>query len=322
MNLFNLPFVDLIYQVSVINGDIKSKFETILNQINSEEASLFFKELYSKDNAYFNNATGPTNILRTRGLRFSDRKIKNLLYILTGETYFGTSYFKYDYNFLAEINNFLVRNQCYIYIVRGNTDSKEFFDNPPKYSNIVFLPDFSLIILKKNLTILTLGGGWAYDEEYFEKNNQPLLNDICKINKEIIDYIKNDNIKVIDFIISVNSFNKKFLNKTAYDYWNIAKNDKLSMKIQNEYAVYQELLDVLSQNNINFFMWVSNNGHYNEDIIGQNLYIQNENFLNLTSKKNEYVSRFINDKSNKKTSSIFNDSSFSDFITNYVRSRH
>lgn len=91
----------------------------------------------------------------------SDYKNQTLLQV--GDFGVGFRKIEDEYILLNPINQWLYDNNNILYVIRGNHDKPEYFENCPfDYSNIKFLKDFSIINVDgKN--ILTLGGAISID---------------------------------------------------------------------------------------------------------------------------------------------------------------
>jgi predicted phosphodiesterase len=88
---------------------------------------------------------------------------QNQMLLQVGDFGVGFRPIEHEYIHLDLINQLLLNNNNLLYVIRGNHDNPDYFENPPfDFSNIKFLKDFSLITIEgKN--ILTLGGAISID---------------------------------------------------------------------------------------------------------------------------------------------------------------
>lgn len=92
---------------------------------------------------------------------------------------FGVGFYPIDqeYHHLNKINSWLIKNNNFLYVIRGNHDNPNYFtESPFQLSNIQFLNDFDVLTIEDK-TILFVGGAISIDR---------------KMRREGVDYWKDE----------------------------------------------------------------------------------------------------------------------------------
>lgn len=76
-----------------------------------------------------------------------------------------------DMDILNDLNNFLEKNNCLLYVIRGNHDDPHYFDGTYHYSNLKLMKDYSTEIIE-NKKYLFCGGATSIDRVSLKKRMQ------------------------------------------------------------------------------------------------------------------------------------------------------
>ena len=107
---------------------------------------------------YLGDIHGDLNVV----VKASDR-LDNFSIVQVGD--FGIGMMNKESELLERVNERLVVNDNTLYIIRGNHDNPNVWDNPPKYSNIVFVKDFDVLTID-GLVHLFIGGAISIDRKH------------------------------------------------------------------------------------------------------------------------------------------------------------
>lgn len=104
-------------------------------------------------------------------------KLKNVNIVQIGDFGVGFRLFKKDKRMLEMYHTKLVKNNVFVYAIRGNHDYKPYFDNDPfNFTNIKLVKDYSVLNLGGQ-NILFIGGAVSVDRKKrvgFDKTNEDL----------------------------------------------------------------------------------------------------------------------------------------------------
>lgn len=229
------------------------------------------------------------------------QKIKNSIFFIAGDIGLGFESDEYYQVELNKINKVLTSNNNILLCLRGNHDNPIYFNEEKlNFSNIKFIPDYTLVITK-NYSTLCVGGAISYDRTWRLKQeflinkyksesskhrktlywaNEPFVYDENKLN-EIIDNGYTINSVITHICPNSSQINKKELQNL--NYW-IEIDEKLKYDLELETANIQKLYDFLtSKNPITF--WVSGHLHVNNWF--------KENNINFIQLSNDYRIRDI-----------------------------
>ena len=188
---------------------------------------------------------------------------------------------------LGDFNYFLMENNIYLYILRGNHDDPKFFINQEEksqlhYSNIEFLKDYSVLNIQ-NKKILLIGGGISLDRQERKENVSWWSGENIVLD---VDRLKGLSKEKFDVLITHVPCPGIFIDDDNYTlkYWtNIDKSLNESLKIEKE-----KLLEIKS--NIDYEYWISGHMHISNRISQNNkkYIILNElEFLSIDRESND-----------------------------------
>jgi predicted phosphodiesterase len=122
-------------------------------------------------------------------IEFSD--IKNETLIQVGD--FGIG-FKPDVDMsnLKRLNTFLCNRNISLHVIRGNHDKPSYFDGDWNFTNIRFLPDYS-ILHKDGLNILFIGGAISIDRVYREEDKNYWKDEVFRLDIDFLKGVRNIN---------------------------------------------------------------------------------------------------------------------------------
>jgi len=141
--------------------------------------------------------------------------LQNEILVLLGDCGVGFSHVPEYMDRWSDFNDFLGKRSIMIYIVRGNHDNPRYFDGKSDYTNIIFVPDYSVInIGDKN--ILFLGGAISIDRSVRLNNRSYWKNEGFVFKPEIVKNIKN-----VDIVVSHTcpNFAEPISFSSEVDYW-------------------------------------------------------------------------------------------------------
>ncbi len=174
---------------------------------------------------------------------------------------------------LQELNVFFKKNKIYFYVVRGNHDNPLFFDGKHNLSNLIFMQDYDVVRVGKNL-ILGMGGAISIDKKpnslIRDYRGYPYLgrkegvswwsNEKFKYNKKKIGEIEGVNLIVSH---TAPDFAYPIYTQERVGVW--VKNDsKLEGRLKKERAlVTQAFKELKEKNPIKYWVY----GHFHESKI-------------------------------------------------------
>jgi len=99
-------------------------------------------------------------IFRIEGV---NRKLDNFSIVQVGD--FGIGMISKQQEKLENLDQQLVKKNNTLYVIRGNHDNPNFWVDPPKFQNIYFIKDFSVVNID-GLSHLCIGGAISIDRKY------------------------------------------------------------------------------------------------------------------------------------------------------------
>jgi len=178
---------------------------------------------------------------------------------------------------LQDINDFLKEKNIIMYVIRGNHDNPSYFKGDHIFSNLQFLPDYSIIETKYD-KVLCVGGAISPDRKY-RKMESDMLSRMGQLPNWWNDegFILNENIikdiKGIDVVIThtAPSYCKPNGSFPEIMEQYFKSDPDLKEDILSERADISKLFHILSKNNtIKYHV----HGHFHRYDITDNLYTQ------------------------------------------------
>lgn len=182
MKIYDFTLCDNLYLI----GDIHGNFEYLMNNIRQKirmgsmkntksfgSKTMPIINLFIDDNGEIvanNEDEEKKEIQETEVVKEEEPKdenvFQNALYIVLGDVGFGFSKEKYYNDIFAKFNPFLAENNSHLVFMRGNHDDPSYFlEEKIQYSNILTIPDYSIIKLKEH-NALCVGGGISIDRSW------------------------------------------------------------------------------------------------------------------------------------------------------------
>lgn len=215
-----------------------------------------------------------------------DNDIKDAIIISVGDFGLGFKSFKKDQKELSMYHNILIKNNVIVYVIRGNHDKPQYFENDPfGFSNIKLLNDYTVLNIN-DINILCVGGATSTDRydrynkyhkkgiyDHFTDNDTWWKDEVFKYDSNKINSFKN-----IDVVVTHNTTNYCFplLIDSFSNYIHKKVNEGDSNLITDliaERNLITNMFDILKENNdIKYHFY----GHYhksNKDFIGDTRHI-------------------------------------------------
>lgn len=101
------------------------------------------------------------HLIRTRNLSGSN-------VIQVGDFGIGFREDTVDFANLQNLNDALIKDDIHLYVIRGNHDNPKYFKGGQEFSNILFLPDYTVLVAD-NVNILCVGGAVSIDRTTSKK---------------------------------------------------------------------------------------------------------------------------------------------------------
>lgn len=161
------------------------------------------------------------------------------------------------------LNNILKQNKNFLYIIRGNHDNPEYFNNKWFSSNIKFVKDYTILNLE-NKKILCIGGGTSIDKKRRIVNFSYWENENIIYNEEKIKKLKKYKFDVLcTHVPCPDIFFNPQGDKIVEDW---AGNDiELQKTLEEEKNILRKI-----KSQINFYVWISGHFHINQTIKNEN----------------------------------------------------
>lgn len=289
MKIYDFTLCDNLYLIGDIHGD----FEYLMNNIRQKIRMGSMKNtkpfgtktmplinLYLDGNGELvvNDAEEEKKELElqeTEVAKEEEPKVENVfqnaLYIVLGDVGFGFSKEIYYNNIFAKFNPFLAENNCHLVFMRGNHDDPSYFlEEKIQYSNIITIPDYSIIKLKEH-NALCVGGGISIDRSW-RLSREKTVNKFIEEEKDFKKlYWENESLtfnedemkQVLESGINIDMFfshippidNEELGNKALLESW-IECDETLKEDLDKEKHQMNLLFSLLKKNyNLIFCAW-------------------------------------------------------------------
>ena len=250
----------IIFQKSITNI---TKISNIQNITNISNISKITKYIYPKQPTYvIADIHGDFDLLK-----YKLKKFLNCILIIAGDCGIGFLPIKEELIQISEINEKCVEQNIQLFLIRGNHDNPNIFNNENhiQLSNIKTIPDYSIISIG-NENILCIGGAISED--------RALRKAQMNFNKDEIIYWKNEYVKFnetrlnelnkinIDHIIS--HCGPKIASIKEYDTYKkwMRYDSNLENEIIKEREILDKVLQFLLKNKHKIKSWSFGHYHY------------------------------------------------------------
>jgi UDP-2,3-diacylglucosamine pyrophosphatase LpxH len=187
------------------------------------------------------------------------KKINNSSLIQVGDFGVGFKTKENENLLLSILNSQLVEANNTMYVIRGNHDDPSYFPNCKKYSNIIFLPDYTLLQLKgKN--ILLAGGAISIDRSWRVLDNSYWLEEVFVYDRDKLDAAVK-NCSHLDIVITHNApaeFYPTEISSIVYEFTD--KDPNLIEDVKKERSQHSLLMNDLDSRGLRPKLWYY--GHY------------------------------------------------------------
>lgn len=134
---------------------------------------------------------GEFNIVKMKVKQFD---LRNSVVFQVGD--FGIGFNpKQEKEFVGRLNKFLRLRDCFLYVIRGNHDNPSVFDGTQQFSNIIFVPDWTILELNvndKDERIFCFGGAISIDRVLREQEKLGWWpEEIANFNDDLVDDVTN-----------------------------------------------------------------------------------------------------------------------------------
>lgn len=165
---------------------------------------------------------------------------------------------------LENINTVLAASENMLYVIRGNHDNPNYFNNTSNYSNIQFLPDYSLLTIE-GLTILLVGGAISIDRKVRVLNQNYWENEGFNYNYSLLEKAIEgfDHIDIVVTHEAPTEFHPTELGKLVVSYW--IRDRELINDVKKERAKLSLLLNSLIGKKLKPKFWYY--GHYHTSFL-------------------------------------------------------
>lgn len=158
---------------------------------------------------------------------------------------------------LAKLNEYLVEYNSMVYVIRGNHDNPAYYDGEHDFSNIKFLPDYTILQIE-NKNILCIGGAISIDRKTNIKDVSWFENEGVVINKDEVKDITD-----LDMMITHTSPNYVYPFWSSHIVDNAALLDPtLKMDLEIERKELGEFVDFILARNPNLKQYFY--GHFHK----------------------------------------------------------
>jgi predicted phosphodiesterase len=292
MNLFSHLNIQKYIAIGDIHGEFKRLFHIIKNNVVDkcnlptekvlDEETFKFLQPHLENLDYHDKDSLSDVGYKTRNIP----QLNDSVIIIAGDCGFGFEKEEYYYQIFNKFHQLLIKNNIYIYFVRGNHDDPSYFiERKINYEHIKSVPDYSIIQTAQN-NILCVGGAISVDR-IWRKQEECRLNKYKKIHlkrrywedekpffsQELVDEIMANNIKITDVITHTSPQHAFPDVKPSLSHW--AKRDKqLNDDVIQERTALTNLFNYLTQKGNNIKSWVYGHFHMSySEIIDKVLYI-------------------------------------------------
>lgn len=259
MNILDFSDKELI-----VLGDLHGEFNQLINTLTQTQKN--FKA----------NLENEGNKKKRKRKEYLDTR--NKVFVISGDCGVGFNKLEYYILTLKRLNDFLVETNSIVVGVRGNHDDPEYF-NTDKYklgfSNIVLVPDYTVIKSAYNTT-LCVGGGVSEDRAWrmheherrmrYNKANFKKIywnDEVVQPNENILSELKSEGIKIDSIITHVMPLDIFFKEKNKVGnelaIWT-QEDDSLVEDLRNQSEILYNLYQTLISDGHEIKWWAC--GHY------------------------------------------------------------
>jgi len=193
-------------------------------------------------------------------IKHHDMHNKNLIQL--GDAGIGFSHVSDYMDRWSDFNDFLEKRNIIMYIVRGNHDNPRYFGGKDDYTNIRFVPDYSVLNIE-NKNILFLGGALSIDRSVRLTGKSYWKNEGF-----VFDPTKVENLKNIDLVVSHScpNFAQPVNFNSIVDYWHdfekgMDKNKNLKEELKKERLLMASIYTILKSNKNPITHWFYSHFH-------------------------------------------------------------
>jgi UDP-2,3-diacylglucosamine pyrophosphatase LpxH len=204
------------------------------------------------------------------------KKISNTAIFQVGDFEVGFIREKRQLEVIERLNDFLKERNLIMYVIRGNHDDPNYFKGDHFFSNLQFLPDYSVIEVEDK-KILCVGGAISIDRNYRKQESDMLReNNLHPTWWEDENFVlKEDLLKEVEGIDTVIThvaphFCKPIGFTPFFDHY-FKSDENLKEDMINERQNMTKLFQILNKNNYVKYHFY---GHYHKSEITDNLYTQ------------------------------------------------
>jgi len=169
-------------------------------------------------------------------------------------------------NELEILNNCLMTGENHLYVIRGNHDNPEYFEASSGFSNIRFLPDFTLLDVEGRTRLLA-GGAISIDRTLRLPGVSYWPGEGFVFNEALVDR-KLNGITKIDIVVTHNSpeqFHPTELAEIVIAY--SLRDKSLLAELKHERLAHSRLMNFLIQKGLKPLNWYY--GHFHESFSGK-----------------------------------------------------
>ena len=317
MKIYDFSEIHNLHVVGDIHGDFNGFFNKIKRNLNYKKED-FIEDVHPLVKE--ENENGDATILQQimpRLTPFYKTKTEfggfnNSLIIVCGDCGFGFNKPGYYFEILEKANKLFSTTNTHIIFVRGNHDDPSYFtDEKINYSNIICVPDYS-VVKTFDHNILCVGGAisvdriWRKQQEirlnkYKQSNPKKLFweNEAPILNENILNELKENDIK-LDMVVTHTSpsFSQPHFKDTAIGWF---KTDpKLKEDLKKERNIMDSLYKLL-RNEHDIKVWSYGHFHiYFEDLIDEKtLFLANGDDLSISNPFLVYEKIVVREKAKK-----------------------
>lgn len=206
------------------------------------------------------------------------KKISNTSIFQVGDFGIGSNNPKKEMNRIFRINDYLKERNIVMYVIRGNHDDPYYFKGEHLFSNLQFLPDYSVIELD-NHKVLCVGGAISPDRKYRKiESGQLVKYGSCPnwweeerfiLKEELLKSLKNIDIDIVITHSAPSYCKPNEFSENLKHYFK--KDPSLKKELITEREELTKLFQLLNKNNdIKYHFY----GHFHRYEVTDNLYTQ------------------------------------------------
>lgn len=287
--IYDYSKIEKIYFVGDVHGEFSQFFNNIKNGMIkkiSEEKEDIHPLIKEENSQVIENDKLDINDLlinKFRGkLNSKTNKIdySNSVIVVAGDCGLGFNKHQYYIDTFKKINELMSINNTTLFFVRGNHDDPSYFnENKLKFSNIICVEDYSVIITRHHTT-LCVGGAISVDRiwrktqeirlnKYSKNNNKRLYwdNEQVIYNENTLNEILSKGLKINSVVTHSSPSNMFPMEKNGIKSW-FKVDKKLSKDIKEERDNLSKIYNFLLKNKQKIDFWV--HGHFHQKNITKN----------------------------------------------------